>query len=384
MVLSPDGRHVAVVDGKEVTVFDVATGRPVDVVETDGRPARASSRRTARPSPLSRPTSASGAIASRSGSPARASRSIPSSRIARRRASPSPPTARRCSCSATEASTSTTSPSVASPRLDRPGSGDSLLSPDGTLVASDHGSDVRLWDLKTGRSIHEERPELHSKVGAVTFSPDGTRLATSSDDRVVCLWEVATGRQVWSTKTDTFTLDNLAFSPDGRLLAGGNGYDYGRLTIWDAATGARCATSPADTRSPSRPTAAPWQPRTRRTIGRSGFACGTAPAVSSSGRSTCRATPGHRASSATAGSSPFAVGAADEADGGVRMCVRARRRRHRLGSHERAAGLPARVPGNSPWVLSRRQTAGDGRRRSDPPRSGDQQGGRAHPDARPE
>jgi WD40 repeat protein len=64
------------------------------------------------------------------------------------------------------------------------------FSPDGTRLAT--GSDdnrARVWDAASGQQLLEVR---HGKrVRAVAFSPDGTRLATGSDDKSVQIWSVA-------------------------------------------------------------------------------------------------------------------------------------------------------------------------------------------------
>ena len=70
-------------------------------------------------------------------------------------------------------------------------------------------------------------------VWTVTFSPDGHTLASESRDRTVCLWDVATGREVKRLKGHEGPVRSVAFSPDGRFLTSGSGKDPSFHEIWD-------------------------------------------------------------------------------------------------------------------------------------------------------
>jgi WD40 repeat protein len=77
-----------------------------------------------------------------------------------------------------------------------------------------------LWDAQTGGQI---RP-LTGHTGLVTslcFSPDGTTVASTSNDRTVRLWDVQTGTpRVLALQGQTDTVWHACLSPDGTRLAG--------------------------------------------------------------------------------------------------------------------------------------------------------------------
>ena len=109
------------------------------------------------------------------------------------------------------------------------------IAPDGTWLAtaSDDGS-VRIWDPATG----QQRATLTGHTGevsAVAIAPDGTWLATASDDGTVRIWDPATGRRRATLTGHTSYVRAVAVAPDGTWLAtAGND---GTVRIWDLATG---------------------------------------------------------------------------------------------------------------------------------------------------
>lgn len=109
------------------------------------------------------------------------------------------------------------------------------FSPDGQLIASSSygGPDdtVRLWDVDSGQQMHILRPR--GQTYSVAFSPDGALLATGGWDHQAHLWDVLTGKEVYTFRGHRGAVGSVYFSPDGHRLATGSA-DSSCL-VWDMA-----------------------------------------------------------------------------------------------------------------------------------------------------
>jgi WD40 repeat protein len=103
------------------------------------------------------------------------------------------------------------------------------LSRDGTLQALASGNNCALSDPATGKTLHTLAGHK-VRVEAVAFSADGKRLATASIDRTACMWDTATGKLLQTFENGGGSSKVcVALSPDGRMLASGDGWG---LTLW--------------------------------------------------------------------------------------------------------------------------------------------------------
>ena len=96
------------------------------------------------------------------------------------------------------------------------------FSPDGTRLAtaSEDGS-AKVWDAGSGKELLTLSGHTGT-VWGVTFSPDGTRLATASIDGTTKVWDVTTGQELLTLTGHTNNIYSVDFSPDGtRLVTSG-------------------------------------------------------------------------------------------------------------------------------------------------------------------
>lgn len=119
---------------------------------------------------------------------------------------------------------------------------DVAWSPDGTRLATSGTTDVIIWDAATGEKLLTLPGEFvgHTVgnflgVGEIAFNPDGTRLAVGNQDGVPMVWDLTTGKPVFSLVGHTEICRTITFNPDGSLLATG-GHD-GLIKVWDAKNG---------------------------------------------------------------------------------------------------------------------------------------------------
>ena len=131
------------------------------------------------------------------------------------------------------------------------------FSSDGRILASNCGDICRrvivLSEAATGKEIwrfegfgSQDSRGLQHKTTSLAFSPDDQFLASGDSSGGITLWQLRKERSQPLTikKIRTFIgsishdpIQTLAFSPDGRTLASGVGYNNGGITLWDVKSG---------------------------------------------------------------------------------------------------------------------------------------------------
>jgi uncharacterized caspase-like protein len=98
---------------------------------------------------------------------------------------------------------------------------------------------IRIWDPASGNEI-KTLPGHGNFVGRLSFSPDGSVLASGSFDSTIKLWDLNTGAELATLRGHTGSITGLDFTPDGQFLVS-SGSD-GSTRLWQTKTGTLLAT----------------------------------------------------------------------------------------------------------------------------------------------
>ncbi|KAG8763346.1 hypothetical protein FRC11_004474 [Ceratobasidium sp. 423] len=114
------------------------------------------------------------------------------------------------------------------------------ISPDGTrTVSGSNGNGIYVWDLEAGKVVlgplkaegtSTSTNNLH-RATCVSFSPDGSCIASSLPDKNIYLWDTQTGNlTLGPLEGHTDSITSVSFSPDGACMVSSS-YDR-TLRLW--------------------------------------------------------------------------------------------------------------------------------------------------------
>lgn len=95
-----------------------------------------------------------------------------------------------------------------------------VISPDGSrIVSSSYDRIIRIWNIDTEDTCKSEvvLTGHHASVHHVAFSPDGSRLVSASRDKTLRIWSTYTG-QLETMREGLFPVSSAWFSFDGSLI----------------------------------------------------------------------------------------------------------------------------------------------------------------------
>lgn len=116
-------------------------------------------------------------------------------------------------------------------RIGKGEASDVTYAPDGQRLAVAGSIGIWIYDARTLNPLKLIAEDTRW-INSVRFSPDGNTIASGSADSNVRLWDVNTGRHIETLKGHTDLVFSVRFSPDGNTIASGS--RDGTVLLWDA------------------------------------------------------------------------------------------------------------------------------------------------------
>src|SRR5882757_5176586 len=98
-------------------------------------------------------------------------------------------------------------------------------SPNGTHIATGSSDrTIRIWDAETGVAVGNPLEGHPAYVLSVAYSPNGQHIISGSEDRTIRIWDAKTGAAVGNPlEGHTYYVLSVTYSPDGQHIISGSG-----------------------------------------------------------------------------------------------------------------------------------------------------------------
>ena len=102
------------------------------------------------------------------------------------------------------------------------------------IVSGTASGQVTVWNADNHSKVTDWK--AHDQVWAVDVSPDGTRIATGSDDWTLSVWSLSTGERLLGPFKHDYWVVAVKFSPDGHFIATGT-WQRDSVRVYDSQNG---------------------------------------------------------------------------------------------------------------------------------------------------
>ncbi|MGB7891998.1 MAG: WD40 repeat domain-containing protein, partial [Microcoleus sp.] len=93
---------------------------------------------------------------------------------------------------------------------------------------------IKVWDLTTGKEEFTFKGHSNS-VNAVAVTPDGKRAISGSRDKTLKVWDLTTRKEEFTLKGHSDSVKAVAVTADGKRAISGS--DDNTLKVWDLSNG---------------------------------------------------------------------------------------------------------------------------------------------------